>query len=125
MIVGIGNDIFEVSRLETKLQGDGTRLRESIFTPREISYCESKHYPAEHYAARFAAKEALVKALAIDGEGGLVWSDIEIVNDDAGRPHMHLYGSLQTRARQMSVQTIFVTLSHTRSLAAANVILES
>lgn len=125
MIVGIGNDIFDVSRLEDELRGDGKQLRESVFTPREITYCESKRHPAEHYAARFAAKEALLKALAMDGQGGFVWREAEVMNDDSGRPHMHLYGSLLGRAQQLSVQTIFVTLSHTRKLATASVILES
>ena len=125
MIVGIGNDIFNVARLEDELRADGKQLRESIFTPREISYCESKHNPAEHYAARFAAKEALLKALAMDGQGGFVWREAEVTNDDSGQPHMHLYGALLNRSRQLSVQTIFVTLSHTRELATASVILES
>ncbi len=97
MIVGIGNDIFEVSRLEDKLRGDGKQLRESIFTPREIVYCESQRHPAEHYAARFAAQEALLKALAMDGQGGFVWREAEVTNDDTGRLHRHLYGSLLCR----------------------------
>jgi len=125
MIVGVGNDIFEVSRIQKELRGDGKRIREVIFTPSEIAYCESKRYPEQHYAARFAAKEALLKALAIDGQGGFLWREIEVITEQSGRPGIHLHGSLKQRAAQLSVQKIYVSLSHTRALAAANVILES
>ena len=125
MIIGIGHDLFEVSRMEDRLRGDHERFRETIFTSGEIAYCETKLHPAEHYAARFAAKEALLKALAVDGQGGLVWREAEILNEPSGKPHVYLYGSLQDRARDLHVQNIFVTLSHTAGFAAANVVLES
>ena len=125
MIIGIGNDLFEIARLEQELRGDRERFRQQIFTSREIAYCETKHYPARHYAARFAAKEALLKALAVHGQGTFVLQEAEVANDESGQPHMVLHGSLEARAQQLSVQKIFVTLTHTRSHAAANVILES
>lgn len=125
MIIGIGHDLLEVPRMERQLRSDGERLRETLFTPQEIRYCETKHFPAQHYAARFAAKEALLKALAMDGQGGFVWRDIEITNDQSGQPHLHVYGSLQARTRVLGVQTIFVTLSHTEQIASASVVLEA
>jgi holo-[acyl-carrier protein] synthase len=125
MIIGIGSDILEVSRVEDKLREDPTLFREAVFTPEEIKYCETKFSPAEHYAARFAAKEAVMKALAIDSQGGFVWKEAEVLNDAVGRPQVYLYGSLQELARRRAVQHIFLSLSHTASLAAANVVLES
>src|SRR5512146_2177498 len=95
MIVGLGNDIFEVSRMEGQLAGEGGRLREAIFTPREVEYCEGQRYPARHYAARFAAKEALLKALAYDGEAGQVWTQVEIEREESGQPRLVLHGALR------------------------------
>ena len=125
MVVGIGTDIFDVSRMKGKLEGDGGRLREAIFTPREVEYCEGKRYPARHYAARFAAKEALLKALAYDGRGGLVWRQIEINRDHSGQPQVLLHGTLRERAERLLVTRILVSLSHTNTTALAQVILES
>ena len=125
MIVGIGTDIFDVSRMRSKLEGDGGRLREVIFTPREVEYCEEKRYPARHYAARFAAKEALLKALAYDGRGGLVWRQIEIDRDRSGQPRVLLHGKLRERAESLFVNRILVSLSHSNTTAVAQVILES
>jgi holo-[acyl-carrier protein] synthase len=125
VIVGIGTDIFDVSRMRSKLEGDGGRLREVIFTPREVEYCEEKRYPARHYAARFAAKEALLKALAYDGRGGLVWRQIEIDRDRSGQPRVLLHGKLRERAESLFVNRILVSLSHSNTTAVAQVILES
>ena len=125
MIIGIGNDLLEIARMEDQLRGDREPFRDTVFTSGEIAYCETKRHPAEHYAARFAAKEALLKALAVDGQSGLMWREAEILNEPSGRPRVYLYGSLQNRARELHVQNIFITLSHTAGLAAASVVLES
>src|SRR5512139_3874195 len=119
MIIGIGTDLLEVSRMEAEIGAGANSAPADIFTDREIAYCRSKRYPARHYAARFAAKEALFKALAVDRRTGMVWREAEVVNDEAGRPRLQLYGSLEERARQLSVRTVLVTLTHTAQLAAA------
>lgn len=125
MIIGIGNDVFDVSRMKGQLEADGRGTREVLFTSREIAYCEGMRYPARHYAARFAAKEALLKALAYNGRGGFVWRQVEIIADTNGKPHVILHDALKERAESLFVNRIFVSLSHTPSLAAAQVILES
>ena len=97
MIVGLGSDLLDVARVEQKLRED-SGLTQSLFTPLEIRYCEGKHHPARHYAARFAAKEALLKALGTGWRDGLSWREIEIRNDELGRPVMVLSGLALTIA---------------------------
>jgi holo-[acyl-carrier protein] synthase len=125
MIVGIGSDVLEVARMERELRTDGSSFKEDIFTPSEIAYCAGKHYPARHFAARFAAKEAVFKALAPDGTRGLHFRDVEVRNDDAGRPRVELSGAMRELAEASGVGRIFLSLSHTDELATATVVLES
>ena len=124
MIVGVGIDILEVSRIEKDLQ-EKTGLKNQLFTTREIEYCESKRYPAPHFAARFCAKEAFFKALGSGYRGGLSWREVETEHDNLGQPHLILSGKAREAAKTLGVDKIFLTLSHTRQLAIANVILES
>jgi len=125
MIVGIGSDVLEVARMERELRTDGASLKEAVFTSGEIAYCEGKRHPARHFAARFAAKEAVFKALALDGTGGLRFRDVEVRNDEAGRPRVELSGAMRELAEASGVARIFLSLSHTDELAAATVVLES
>lgn len=124
MIIGIGTDIVEVPRIAAKLaKGDG--FRNLVFTPFEISYCENQAMPAESYAARFAAKEALLKALGTGwGNGGVNFDEIEIRNDTAGKPELFLIGNGAGRYEQAGIKKIWVSLSHEKSAAVAMVILE-
>ncbi|HEY8955902.1 holo-ACP synthase [Chitinophaga sp.] len=124
MIIGIGTDIVEVPRIAAKLaKGDG--FRNLVFTPFEISYCEKQAMPAESYAARFAAKEALLKALGTGwGNGGINFDEIEIRNDAAGKPELFLIGNGAGRYEQAGIKKIWVSLSHEKSAAVAMVILE-
>ena len=124
MIVGLGSDLLDVARVEQKLRED-SGLTQSLFTPLEIRYCEGKHHPARHYAARFAAKEALLKALGTGWRDGLSWREIEIQNDELGRPVMVLSGCVEQLAREQGATRIHVSLTHTTAYAAASVILES
>jgi holo-[acyl-carrier protein] synthase len=124
MIVGLGSDLLDVARVEQKLRED-SNLVTSLFTPLEIAYCEGKHCPAEHYAARFAAKEALLKALGTGWRDGLSWREIEIQNDDLGRPVMVLSGRVEQLACQRNVVRVHVSLTHSATHAAATVVLES
>ncbi|MDR6567020.1 holo-[acyl-carrier protein] synthase [Chitinophaga ginsengisegetis] len=124
MIIGIGTDIVEVPRIAAKLaKGDG--FRNLVFTPFEISYCENQAMPAESYAARFAAKEALLKALGTGwGNGGVNFDEIEIRNDEAGKPQLFLIGNGADRYASAGIRKIWVSLSHEKSAAVAMVILE-
>jgi holo-[acyl-carrier protein] synthase len=125
VIVGLGVDLFEVNRLERKLQTHGADFGDGLFTPDEIAYCESQHHPAQHYAARFAAKEALLKALAFDGREGIRWREAEVRVTPEGSRELVLHGALKELAERRLVRRIFLSLSHTPDLAAASVILET
>lgn len=125
MVVGIGVDVFSVRRMARELSKDGVGLRESLFTPGEIAYCEGKRSPAPHYAARFAAKEALYKALGEGQPEGASWCDAEVRNDASGRSRLVLHGALKDAASGLRADRIFLSLSHTREWAVATVVLES
>ncbi|RPH95706.1 holo-ACP synthase [candidate division KSB1 bacterium] len=124
MIVGLGTDLMDVTRMEKQLQEDAG-LISSLFTPAEIAYCEGKRYPAQHYAARFAAKESLFKALGTGYRDGLSWLEIEISHSNTGQPEIKLTGKVQEQAAKMGVNRVCLSMSHTRTHAAATVILES
>lgn len=124
MIIGIGTDITEVPRIAAKLvKGDG--FRNLVFTPFEISYCEKQATPAESYAARFAAKEALLKAFGTGwGNGGVNFDEIEVRNDTAGKPEIFLIGNGASKYELLGIKKIWVSLSHEKSAAVAMVIVE-
>jgi holo-[acyl-carrier protein] synthase len=118
---GIGIDLVEVSRIREMLEKHGRRFTERTFTANEIAYCDACADPAMHYAARFAAKEAVAKAL---GTGlwadGVIWTDIEVVREPSGKPSIMLHGAAKQHAGDASC---LVSLTHTRDLAMAQVIL--
>lgn len=124
MIIGIGTDIVEVPRIAAKLaKGDG--FRNLVFTPFEISYCEQQANPAESFAARFAAKEAVLKAFGTGwGNGGINFDEIEIRNDAAGKPEIFLIGNGANRYTLLGIKNIWVSLSHEKNAAIAMVIIE-
>jgi holo-[acyl-carrier protein] synthase len=124
MIYGIGTDIVEVQRVEEKIR-KGRGFRELVFSPHEIDYCEQQAACYEHYAARFAAKEALLKALGTGwGNGGVNFNEIEIRNDAAGKPELHLIGNAAVRYGELNIKQILVSLSHIKTTAVAMVIIE-
>jgi holo-[acyl-carrier protein] synthase len=123
MIFGIGTDIFEINRIKDAMERDAG-FSGSIFTIDEISYCEKFINKYEHYAARFAAKEAFLKAFGTGWRNGISFRDIEIYNDDLGKPFIRLLGKAAEQANQVGITSAFVTVSHTRDLATATVILE-
>jgi holo-[acyl-carrier protein] synthase len=124
LIFGIGTDIIEVPRVARQLsQTDG--LREQLFTAREIAYCESKGTSSQHYAARFAAKEAFLKAMGTGWRDGYRFGDIEIVNDELGKPEVSLHGKVKSFCAQNMIGRMHVTLTHTKDLAKAVVVLET
>ncbi len=125
MITGIGNDIVEVSRVEGESARNGPEFLQEVFTPAEIEYCERRRRRYESYAARFAAKEAFLKALGTGGRDGITWQDIEIVRDGRGRPEVALRGRAKELADERGVTGVHVSLSHSRELAVAVVVLEA
>ena len=125
MIAGIGIDLIEVDRVAEKINKEAG-FRELVFSQKEIVYCESKANKFEHYAARFAAKEAFLKALGTGWTNGTSFNEIEIVHDTNGQPKLELTGvTAQTVAVVISTNAkIFVSLSHLKSNATALVIIE-
>jgi len=123
LIFGLGTDIIEVERVEEKIAR--TRgLREKVFTPREIAYCESKHRPALHYAARFAAKESFLKAMGTGWTGGHKFSDIEVVDNALGKPELFVHGKVLDFCQEHGIGRMEVSLSHIKDYAQAVVVLE-
>ena len=120
--LGIGTDLCSVARMTRELASEGHGFRDQVFTPGEIAYCESKRYPAQHYAARFAAKEAVFKALSGPRLDRLPWQDAEVENDVDGRPRIVLRGRLREVAENLGAGRVLVTLSHTREAALAFVV---
>lgn len=121
MIKGIGVDIIEISRIRQTIETSGDRFLERTFTPREVSYCKSKQNMYQHFAARFAAKEAASKALATGWRGEFSWRDVEITNDEAGQPHMSFAGKLRERLASSSV---LLSISHSDTHVVAVVLIE-
>lgn len=124
MILGHGIDLVEIARVSEALERFGARFREKIFTPAERAYCEAQRNPAPHFAARFAAKEATAKALGsgIGAQAG--WQEIEVLRGEDGRPTLRLSGSAAACAQGLGVSRAVLSLTHTRQLAQASVILE-
>jgi len=124
VIVGLGVDAFDVSRMEAELRAPGPDLGPVLFTPAEIVFCERQRHPARHYAACFAAKEAAVKALALDGRVGVCWRDVEVRPGPAGTIGVALHGALRVEAERRGVTRVVASMSHTRRIATACVVLE-
>jgi holo-[acyl-carrier protein] synthase len=124
VIVGLGLDIAEIDRLEHVLTRRGAAILERLYTPREVAYCESHKNKFERYAARFAAKEAAMKALGTGWRRGVRWRDIEVVNAPSGKPILRLEGVARQVAEGLRVRNISLTITHTGNLAVAQVILE-
>lgn len=96
MVIGLGIDIIEIGRIKKSIEKYGDRFLNKVFTSEEINYCNSKFNKYQHYAARFAAKEAVYKALASGWKQGLRWKDIEVKNDSTGMPSINPLGKFQT-----------------------------
>ena len=124
MIYGIGIDIVDVPRVKRIAEEFGDSLFERLFTESEKAYCLSKKNPEINFAARFAAKEAFLKALASGLRGGIEWKEIEVVRDKMGKPGLKLRGKAAEVAEGLGVTRAHLSLSHTADYAAAVVVLE-
>src|SRR3989338_5337885 len=123
MIVGHGIDIVEVKRVKMMIRKFGKRFLDKIFTPSEQSYCRSKANPVLHFASRFAAKEACLKALQTGFSQGMYFKYISVETKSSGMPILKLTGTVLKRAKKMGAKHFFVSLSDESSLAMASVIL--
>lgn len=125
VIIGLGVDITEVDRLEKAIMRHERAFLERVFTPGEIQYCNRHKNKFERYAARFAAKEAAMKALGTGWRKGVRWRDIEVKNEPGGKPVLHLAGKAAEHAARLGANRFVLSMTHTGNLAFAQVILES
>ena len=124
MIVAIGIDLVEIARIEEVFARRGDRFRARVFTDDEINYCEHRASKFASYAARFAAKEATMKALGTGWSDGVGWMDIEVVSGPNGAPALQLHRRALERLREIGATKAHVSLTHSGSLAMAEVLLE-
>lgn len=122
MIIGVGIDLCPVSRMGRALERHGGRFEARVFTAEERAACRGRGQPAQHFAARFAAKEALLKALGVPP--GLSWHELEVVSAASGAPMLRLSGEAQAAAGRLGVTDLHLSLSHAGDMAAAVVIAE-
>ena len=125
MIVGTGIDIAEVDRIRQAIERFGRRFTERVFTTDEIRYCESKANRVERYAARFAAKEAAMKAIGTGWNRGVTWRDVEVRRSSGQRPTMAFHGIAGEFFARLGATRAHLSLTHTNEFAMAQVILES
>jgi holo-[acyl-carrier protein] synthase len=125
VIVGLGLDIAEIDRITAAITRHGAAILERLYTPTEVAYCESHKNKFERYAARFAAKEAAMKALGTGWTHGVRWRDIEVANAPGGKPTLRLQGVARQFAEKLGVKNISLTITHSGNLALAQVIFEN
>lgn len=125
MIIGTGVDIVEISRVRKTAERWKNKFLNRIFTEKELNYAHSKKFPYQHLAARFAAKEAVLKAFGDSSINNMTWKDIEIINNKDGKPIVKLAGEAKRAMLKRKISDIIVSLSHTKNYAVANAILVS
>jgi holo-[acyl-carrier protein] synthase len=124
MVLGVGTDLIEIERIEASMDRFGERFLSRVFSAGEIAYCRRKRQPAESFAARFAAKEAGAKALGTGISRGVSWKEIEVTREMGERPMLHFNGRAGELAAAMGVRRVQLSLSHSRGLAIAMVVVE-
>ncbi len=120
-IQGIGVDVVDVQRMKASLEEQGEAMTSKLFTEQEIAYCRSRKSPHEHFAARFAAKEAVSKAMQTGWSGTFRWKDVEVVNEPSGAPRIVLYSDVATSLKR---STVHLSLSHTENTVVAFAVIE-
>lgn len=124
-VLGVGVDIVENARIQHSLDRFGERFLHRVFTAGEIEYCQSMKFPARHFAARFAAKEAVSKAFGTGIGKTMGWRDIDVHREASGQPFVVLDGGAKAVAGERHVTAVWLSLSHTEHYAAATAVLES
>ncbi len=122
MISGIGIDVVEIHRMNKIIDEWGNTFLEKIFTENELSYARSKKEYVQHLAARFAAKEAVAKAISTGWSGGFRWKDVEVTNDVSGKPTIILSGQL---SEIFNSHNVFISLSHSENVVVAFAVVEA
>lgn len=118
-IVGIGTDIVECVRIGRMIEEHGELFLTRVFTEREIRYCQERVRAVEHFAGRWAAKEAILKCLGTGWRKGLCWTDMEVRHDKAGKPDVLLCGAAKELAQHLRISNVLVSISHCRAYATA------
>lgn len=118
-VIGIGTDITECLRIAQMIEKHGELFVGRVFTPAEIEYCRARRMATQHFAGRWAAKEAVLKAIGTGWRRGISWRDIEVRNTPAGRPMARLQGGTREAAEKLGVRRVLVSISHCRSHATA------
>jgi holo-[acyl-carrier protein] synthase len=124
MILGIGTDIVEIERVSGVLERHGEAFKAKVFTAGELALAEPKAEPAAYFAGRWAAKEAVAKALGCGFGADCGWLDVEIINNEAGKPEVSLHNAGAVTAQRMGVDVVHVSISHERSIATAYAVAE-
>ncbi|MCA9193024.1 MAG: holo-ACP synthase [Planctomycetales bacterium] len=118
-VLGIGTDIIECARIKQMIEKHGELFLTRVYTAREIDYCGQRKASCQHYAGRWAAKEAVLKALGTGWAHGIQWTDIEVINQTGGRPIIHLEGIAYRIATQQGIAEILISITHCKSHAVA------
>lgn len=122
MIIGIGIDLVKIDRID-KAGKNQPGFLERVFTEREREYCSRQKYPAQHYAGRFAAKEAVLKAIGTGWSAGVMWTDMEVLHGDGGGPVVNISGRVKDLMDLKGVKQILLSYSHDEGYAVAHVVL--
>lgn len=126
IMIFCGNDIIRISRIQDSIEQVGETFLKRVYTEEEISYCESRRMcKYQSYAARFAAKEAVYKAVAPITSEDITWKDIEVKRNINGKPYIQLYGKLEEMVKEKNIDAIDLSLSHDGDYAIATVVLSS
>ncbi len=123
MIIGSGIDIIQVERIKKAVEKHGDSFLRKVFTGKEIEYANSKRFAYQHLAARFATKEAVLKAFGGGWSRTMPWKDVEVVNEASGKPNIILHGAAKKVYNKKKVGKILISMSHTKDHAVANAIL--
>ena len=118
-VLGIGIDIIECARIGEMIEKHGEHFLQRVYTPGEIAYCSPRKAREQHYAGRWAAKEAVLKALGTGWAHGIQWTEVEVVNQVGGKPIIQLSGTAAKIAEQRGIQTMLISISHCKSYATA------
>ena len=121
MVEGVGIDIIEVSRIQKSIEDYGELFTDKVFTREEKAYCSGKPFPYQHYAARFAAKEAFSKATGTGWDDTFSWQEVEVINEASGKPYLRLGG---LALKNVGGKRVFLSLSHSGDYVAAVVVIE-
>jgi holo-[acyl-carrier protein] synthase len=118
-VIGVGTDIIECLRIAQMIERHGEAFVHRVYTPFEVRYCQGRKQSTQHFAGRWAAKEAVLKALGTGWVKGISWRDVEVRNDGGGKPTVQLHGGARQRAEAIGLDRLLISISHCRSHATA------